>query len=430
MNSVAEVFLWGTRIGIVAYEDGSDAARFEYDGDFASSGIEVSPLVMPLGGQVFSFPGLNRSSFHGLPGLLADSLPDKFGNAVIDRWLEAQGREAGSMNPVERLCYTGSRGMGALEFVPATGPDASASERIEVSALVELASRILSQRERFNANDADEDAMQHIIQVGTSAGGARAKAVIAWNEKTGEIRSGQVNSGEGFGHWLIKFDDVSNNGDKEGPDRPSYTLVEYAYHLMAASCGIDMSECQVLEDHGRHHFMTKRFDRVPTSGGKLHMQTLAALAHFDFMNPLAHSYEQAVSVMRRLGLGQDEIEQLFTRMVFNVMARNHDDHVKNISFLMDRFGRWSLSPAYDVTYAYNPLGAWTSTHQMSLNGKRDGFDRADLLAAAGNMSIPNRRAKPIIDSVGEAVGNWKVFAEAAHVPERTAESIARAHLVL
>ena len=272
--------------------------------------------------------------------------------------------------------------------------------------------------------------MQHIIRVGTSAGGARAKVVIAWNEETGEIRSGQVSLHEGFGHWLIKFDDVSNNGDKEGPDRPSYTLVEYAYHLMAVSCGVAMSECRLFDEHGRHHFMTKRFDRIPNSGGKLHMQTLAGLAHFDFMDPAAYSYEQAVSVMRQLGLGQDEIEQLFTRMVFNVMARNHDDHVKNISFLMDRSGMWSLSPAYDVTYAYNPLGAWTSAHQMSLNGKRDGFERSDLLVAADHMSIPGRKAKPIIDRVGEAVRNWKAFAEEAHVPERVAEAIGKTHLVL
>ena len=418
--TAAEVYLWGTRIGVVLFDGG--IGRFEYDKGFLRSGIEVSPLVMPLSSQVYSFPELSRVSFHGLPGLLADSLPDKFGNAVIDTWLRRQGRAPESFDPVERLCYTGNRGMGALEFVPALGPGAAESQSIEVDRLVKLASDILAQRESLHVT-ASEDAMREIIRVGTSAGGARAKAVVEWNEETGDIRSGQIDAGSGYGYWLIKFDGVEMNGDKEGADAPQYTRIEYAYSLMARAAGLQMEECRIYKEHGRHHFMTRRFDRDPDTGRKLHMQSLGAIAHFDFNIPGVYSYEQAAEVMRRMGISRAEITQLYSRMVFNVAARNQDDHVKNISFLMDRRGKWSLSPAYDVTYAYNPDGMWTGSHQMTVNGKREGITRGDLLAAAGHMGIPNAAAVKAIDRVAGAVSGWSEFAAEAELGEEAMEAV-------
>ncbi len=420
--TAAEVFLWGTRIGTVAFDDTNGLGSFEYDPAFLVSGIEVAPLTMPLSRRVYSFPELARQSFHGLPGLLADSLPDKFGNAVINAWLQSQGRSPELFDPVERLCYTGSRGMGALEYVPARGPGASESDSIVLEKLVQLASEILRSRESMHVT-VGVNAMQEIIRVGTSAGGARAKAVIAWNEQTGDIRSGQIDAGKGYGYWLVKFDGVSGNGDKEGDDEPQYTRIEYAYFLMAKKAGIIMNECRQYEEKGRCHFFTRRFDRDPATGSKRHMQSLGAMAHFDFNQPGAYSYEQAVQVMRRLRISGTEISQFYRRMVFNVLARNHDDHVKNISFLMDRAGRWSLAPAYDVTYAYNPDGMWTGTHQMSVAGKRDNILRQDLLAAAKNMGIKKAAAEESITAVQNALSCWDSFAEAAKLKESAAERI-------
>ena len=417
MSTVAEVVLWGTRVGQVAIEDGQPCAAFEYDRAFLRSGIEVSPLSMPLSGQVYRFASLPQESFHGLPGMLADSLPDRFGNALIDAWLVQQGRTPGSLNPVERLCYTGTRGMGALEYRPVLGPVPDARELIEFDALVELATRVLSQREGLHVG-AGEGAMRQVLQVGTSAGGARAKAVVAFNETTGEVRSGQVEAGDGFEHWLVKFDGVRGNRDHEDEDAPRYTRIEYAYFLMARAAGLQMSECRLFEEGPRAHFMTRRFDRVGTE--KLHMQTLAALAHADFNAPGAFSYERAAQVVRMLGLGQEELEQLYLRMAFNILAHNNDDHVKNISFLMDKQGRWSLAPAYDVTYAYKPAGLWTGSHQMTVNGKRDGFGSDDLLAAARAMDIRAGQARELLQLVRHAVARWPEFATAAGVSEAVA----------
>ncbi|MCY7388593.1 MAG: type II toxin-antitoxin system HipA family toxin, partial [Burkholderiales bacterium] len=373
MNTLAEVRLWGKTIGAVALQDGEDVASFEYDAAFAQSGIEVAPIVMPLSRRVYRFPELSRPTFHGLPGLLADSLPDKFGNALIDAWLASQGRQPDSFNAVERLCYTGARGMGALEFAPAIGPTARQTTHIEVGNLVELASEVLSNRNNLQASfaaEGKEDALRDILRVGTSAGGARAKAVIAWNPKTNEVRSGQVKAGKGFEYWLLKFDGVSGNKDKELDDPKGYGVIEYAYYLMALQCGIDMNECRLFKENGRSHFMTRRFDRVigdGATGEKLHMQSLSALAHYDFNMAGAYSYEQAFLVMRQLQLPMQAIEQQFRRMAFNIVARNQDDHVKNIAFLMNKSGEWSLSPAFDMTYSFNPTGAWTASHQMSMN---------------------------------------------------------------
>ncbi|HSH70781.1 MAG TPA: type II toxin-antitoxin system HipA family toxin [Deferrisomatales bacterium] len=430
MTTVAEVKLWGRTIGAVALEEGGRAASFQFDPAFIPSGIEVSPLRMPLSREIYSFPGLAPATFHGLPGLLADSLPDRYGNTLIDTWLATQGRKPDSFNAVERLCYVGTRGMGALEFAPATGPKARRANPIEVERLVELASEILSHRNDLQATFGEahekEEALRDILRVGTSAGGARAKAVVAWSPETGEIRSGQVNAGPGFEHWLLKFDGVSGNRDKEMEDPKGYGVIEYAYSKMATDAGISMSACRLLEEHGRRHFMTRRFDRLP-EGGKLHMQSLGGLAHFDYNMAGAHSYEQALLVIRQLGLPRDTLEEQFRRMVFNVVARNQDDHVKNIAFLMDKEGRWSLSPAFDVTYSYQPTGQWTSVHQMTLNGKRDRFVLDDLRTCAEQVAMKRGRAEAIYREVRDVVARWPDYADAMGVSPAWRDQIARNH---
>lgn len=427
--TIAEVRLWGRRIGAVSLGDAERVAAFQYDPAFASSGIEVAPLAMPLSDRVYVFPDLPAQTFHGLPGLLADSLPDRFGNALINTWLATQGRTPGSFNAVERLCYTGARGMGALEFVPALGPQPEPARKIGIDALVRLASEILGQRTNLKtsfAGDRRKGALNDILRVGTSAGGARAKAVIAWNPETNEVRSGQVAVGEGFGYWLLKFDGVTGNRDKEMEDPKGYGAVEYAYSLMAKAAGVAMSECRLLEENGRRHFMSRRFDRRE-GGEKLHMQSLCALAHFDFNHAGAYSYEQALLALRQLQLPMAAVEEQFRRMAFNIVARNQDDHVKNIAFLMDKAGRWSLAPAFDVTYSYNPAGQWTATHQMTLNGKRDQFTLADFRACARSALMKRGRAEAILEEVRAAVARWPDYAEEAQVPKEWRQAIQRHH---
>ncbi len=426
---IAKVQLWGRTIGAVSLEEGSEVAAFEYDPDFARSGIELSPLIMPLSGQVYQFPALPRTTFHGLPGLLADSLPDKFGNALIDAWLATQGRTSESFNAVERLCYTGTRGMGALEYAPVMGPKPRKASKIKVDALVRLAGEVLTHRGDLHGHFHEagkEQALRDILSVGTSAGGARAKAVIAWNRATNEVRSGQIAAGEGFDCWLLKFDGVAGNKDKELEDPKGYGAIEYAYHLMAKAAGISMSECRLLEENGRRHFMTRRFDRL-AGGAKLHMQSLCALAHFDFNQAGAYSYEQALLTIRQLGLPMASVEEQFRRMVFNIVSRNQDDHVKNIAFLMNQQGEWSLAPAFDVTYSYNPSGSWTATHQMTLNGKRDGFAMADFEACAKAALMKRGRAATIIEEVQAAVRRWPEFAAEAALADEWRDKIQKSH---
>jgi serine/threonine-protein kinase HipA len=426
---IAKVQLWGRTIGAVSLDAGREVAAFQYDADFARSGIELSPLVMPPSERVVEFPALPRNTFHGLPGLLADSLPDKFGNALIDAWLATQGRTPDSFNAVERLCYTGTRGMGALEFAPVMGPKSRKASKIDVDALVRLAGEVLTHRGdlqgHFNVAG-KEKALRDILSVGTSAGGARAKAVIAWNRATNEVRSGQIAAGDGFDYWLLKFDGVAGNKDKELEDPKGYGAIEYAYHLMARAAGITMSECRLLEENERRHFMTRRFDRL-AGGAKLHMQSLCALAHFDFNQAGAYSYEQALLTIRQLKLPMAAVEEQFRRMVFNVVARNQDDHVKNIAFLMNQQGEWSLAPAFDVTYSYNPSGSWTATHQMTLNGKRDGFALADFEACAKAALMKRGRAATIIEEVREAVKHWPEFAAEAKLSGKWQNKIQKTH---
>ena len=415
------VNLWGRTIGAVSLDDDAASATFEYDAAFTRSGIEVAPLMMPLSRSLYSFPSLQSETFHGLPGLLADSLPDRFGNALIDAWLARSGRMPESFNAVERLCYTGSRGMGALEYAPATRLDAPGSFHIEVDKLVALASEVLTNRKNLQGwlhEEGKNTALRNILRVGTSAGGARAKAVIAWNPQTNEVRSVQVKTGRGFEYWLMKFDGVSGNKDKELEDPKGYGAIEYTYYRMAVDAGITMSSCRLFEENGRRHFMTKRFDRLE-GGGKLHMQSLCGLAHYDFNQAGAYGYEQALQVIRRLGLPMAAIEEQFRRMVFNIVARNQDDHVKNIAFLMDKSGNWSLSPAFDMTYSYQPGGKWTSSHQMTMNGKRSGFTLEDFKTCAKSASMKRGRAETIIEEVRNIVAKWRDYADESRVkPEQ------------
>jgi serine/threonine-protein kinase HipA len=423
----AQVFLWDRLIGAVYWDAQRSVGAFEYAHDFQRSRIELSPICMPLSDKIYRFPEHANTSFRGLPGLLADSLPDDFGNAIIDQWLIREGRDRASFSPVERLCYIGQRGMGALHYRPAIRNTTRGSVAVDIAALTELAQQILDLRDGLKirvSNAADyARSLDEILRVGTSAGGARAKAVIAWNPNTDEMRSGQVAAPPGFEYWMLKFDGVANR-DHGLRDGQGYGKIEYAYHLMARAAGIAMTDCRLLQENGRNHFMTRRFDRVD-DGEKLHMQTLYALAHFDNQLAGAHSYEAAFAVMHTLRLAAREFAEQFRRLAFNVLARNQDDHTKNIAYLMDKSGRWSLSPAYDLNYAWNPEGEWTTQHQMSINGKRRGFERRDLLAVATQFHV--RNAGDILDKTVEAVSRWSEFASIAGVNEVIGDSIAAAH---
>lgn len=415
MLKSVEVVLWDTVIGRVSLAEGDPIVRFEYSQDIRDLGVELSPLHMPLGRNIYRFPDLPIESFHGLPGLLADSLPDKFGNKVIAAWMRAGGHSPDELSAVDRLAYAGKRGMGALEYRPALLDKDDIDEKVSVDELAGLANDVLKMREEARAElTPGLNRYAPILRVGSSAGGARAKALIAWNKKTGEVRSGQIAGlPPDFEYWLMKFDGLDGNGDKEEDDKWGYGRVEYAYSLMARSAGIEMTDCRLWN---RRHFMTRRFDRT-VDGEKLHMQTLGALAHFDFNNPRMYSYEQAFDITRKLVRDERANAELFRRMVFNVSAWNCDDHVKNISYLMKPTGEWSLAPAYDECYAYNPAGAWTGAHQMSINGKRIGITDDDLLAVAPFANLREGKARKIIAEVRDAVAEWERFASEAEVKD-------------
>ena len=417
MNRTATVTLWGTTVGYFHLEEGKKYVSFEYEKEFVRMGIEIAPIMMPLSNRVYEFPELVIPAFKGVPGLLADSLPDKFGNAVIDQWLASEGRTPESFHVVERLCYTGKRGMGALEYMPAINLRDGKQDKINIAKLVEFASAVLEEREHIHLSAKKDMNYNQLLKLGTSAGGARAKAVIAYHEKTGDIRSGQVEAELGYDYWLIKFDGVTKNGDHNLDDVPEYTMIEYAYYLMALKAGIVMNECKMLEEGGRKHFMTKRFDRV--NGKKLHMQSLGAISHIDYNEPGLCSYEMAALTARRIGLPSSDIEQFFRRMVFNVLAVNQDDHVKNISFLMDRNGLWSLSPAYDVTFACDASNKWLQAHQMTINGKQSNILMNDLIACGQNMDLKTSKCKKIIEEVKAAVDEWQLIAQSVGIKERT-----------
>lgn len=423
MNTTAEVYLWGTRIGIVHQEIQKKYASFEYDAHFLHSGIELSPIKMPLGSTVYEFPGLAGAPFWGLPGLLTDSLPDTFGNKVIEQWLKTQGSSLNEFTAIDRLCYTGKRGMGALEYVPAKPLQGDIDENIHVSEMVHFASDILNDRASVTLNAQDELTYSQLVQVGSSAGGARAKALIAWNETTNEVKSGQLNLGDGFEYWLMKFDCVSQNGDHGIEDIPEYTLIEYAYYQMASDSGINMNECRLYKVGNENHFMTKRFDR--DKGQKIHMQSLGALAHINYNEPCLCSYEMAVQYMRKMNLPAKDIEQFYRRMVFNCLGVNQDDHVKNVSFLMDRAGTWRLSPAYDITFSYNPDNVWLRAHQMTINQKNRDITMADLLKSGEEMGLKRKKCEDIIKQIAECVDHFEVYAAKNGIKEKTANEISQ-----
>jgi len=426
--NVAEVSLWGQRVGAVALE--GDTGVFEFDTDFLKSGLDIAPITMPLaeargGHTLHSFPALNPDTFKHLPGLLADTLPDKFGQAIVNAWLARQGRSPADFSVIERLCYTGARAMGALEFMPPVISHLDQAVNVDLDAMVSLVREIVSHRNQVNVSlgedeQANQDALLDILRIGTSAGGARAKAVIAYNEDTGAVMSGQAAAPAGFSHWLLKFDGAS---DIELGRTEGYGRIEYAYYRMAQAAGIDMMESRLLEENGRAHFMTRRFDRV--GDNKLHLQSLCALAHYDFNMAGAYGYEQALMIMRRMKLSKKAQLQLYRRMVFNVIARNQDDHTKNIAFLMNREGEWSLSPAFDMMYSHNPAGKWTDRHQMTVNGKRDAFTQADLLAVAASSDL--KGASAVIQEVQDAVREWPVFAKQAGIDDKRIRHIAEQH---
>lgn len=424
MVDVAKARLFGQNIGTFSWDDAYRVARFEYDKDFLGRGIEPSPLMMPVQeGRIYSFGSLNRDTFNGLPGMLADSLPDTYGRALFDRWLALTGRTSG--NPVESLCFLGQRCMGALEFEPATGPASDGDMRFEIDSLVDVARDALSKKEDFGVNLEDDRkaAIAEILRLGTSAGGQRAKAIIAYNKETGEVRSGQINAPEGFDYYLIKLDGVSAEAGFR--ETENYGRLEYSFSELIKKCGIEMTGCSLIEENGRAHFLTRRFDRE--NGRKIHMQTLCGIAHYDFRLRKGYSYEQAFNVMRRLRLPYSQAQEMFRRMVFNVVVRNQDDHTKNISFLMDPNGKWRLSPAYDMGFAYNPAGAWTATHQMSINGKFDDLTRNDLIEFAAANNIKN--APEIIDQICETASGWPELAKECGVPQTMIDAIVP-HLLL
>jgi serine/threonine-protein kinase HipA len=430
MITTAFINIWRKRVGAIAWDTATATARFEYEPAFLAHGWNLSPLQMPIAGaagRIFAFPALKGSTtFKGLPGLLADVLPDKYGNALINTWLAKNGRATDSMNPVEQLCFIGKRGMGALEFEPVMPKATNRSTTIELDSLVQMAGEILSGRQDFLAHltGDEEKALMDILKIGTSAGGARAKAVIAFNEDTKEVRSGQAEAPKGFTHWLLKFDGVA---DAQLGTSTGYGRVEMAYYLMAKAAGITMMDCRLLEEHNRAHFMTRRFDR-DDAGNKLHVQSFCAMAHYDFNEVLAYSYEQLFETMRSLLLPYTDAEQLYRRMLFNVMAKNCDDHTKNFAFAMDHSGQWQLAPAYDICHAYRPGSIWVSQHALSVNGKRQHINQADLLAVAANMNI--KKAATIIGEVRAAVSQWHDFAAATNVLPSLRDAVGKTLLLL
>ena len=418
MVTLAYINIWGQRAGVVMWNENTQSAVFEYEPAFERLGFSLSPILMPLNPhRPYQFTSISKDTYMGLPGLLADALPDAYGKALLDRWLVTIGRTFA--NPVERLCYQGKRSMGALEFEPAQDTFLEKDTKIEIDSLVEIAREALSQKAELDTNLSldRKEALLNIIKVGTSAGGQRAKAVIAFNEKTQDVRSGQIDAPEGYEHWLLKLDGVTN---QELGDPKFYGLIEYAYYLMAKDVGIDMMPCRILQENGRSHFMTKRFDRI---GGKekLHMQTLCGIAHYDYKMLRSYSYEQVFQVMRQMRLPYIQAEEMFRRMVFNVVARNQDDHTKNISFLMDKSGVWRLSPAYDVSWSYNPKGQWTSQHQMSINNKWTDITMGDLLTVASAMNI--KRPREIIEKIIDVVAHWSDYATPLGIPQETIGAI-------
>ncbi|MCJ7471784.1 MAG: type II toxin-antitoxin system HipA family toxin [Actinobacteria bacterium] len=427
MIDVAEIKIWGELLGAVRWDVQKQLASFQYDKKFLTRGFDLSPIKMPIknGNRIYNFPELRKEkdeqidTFKGLPGLLADTLPDKYGNQLMNVWLAQNGRSVNSLNPVEQLCFIGTRGMGALEFEPAQFKSNKKTFAIEIKSLIEAAQKMLSNRKdlKESLQKNEQKAMSEILKIGTSAGGARPKAVIAYNKKTGRVRSGQTIAPKGFEHWLLKLDGVSNVqfGISHGFGR-----VEYAYYLMAKDCRIDMMDSELLEENSRAHFMTKRFDREG-SNTKHHIQTFCGISHFDYNNLYSYSYEQLFQTMRTLRLTYPESEQMFRRMVFNVMAVNYDDHTKNFSFRLKQKGKWELSPAYDVCYSYDPDNIWVNQHSLSINGKNKDINKSDLKTIALTNNI--KKWEKIIEEIKDIVCNWEEYADKVRVSSKLKNKI-------
>lgn len=403
------VSIWGTTIGYISKVD--DNYLFEYDNKFVESGIELSPIKMPLSHITYSFPELKRSSFEGLPGLVYDSLPDRFGNTVILNYLQSRGLSISEVNPLQRLSYIGNRGMGGLEYKPEMVEPYSYN--LEIDSLVSLADDILNRRNKISIDANKAEAMKQLYEISSSAGGARAKAIIAWNKKSGEIKSGQIDAGKGFDYYLLKFDGISNNGDHGLLDSKGYTQIEYAYYLMALDCEIKMMTSELYTENGRNHFITKRYDRI--NGQKLHCQTFASLAHVDFNQICSSSYEMMYDVCLKLGVSKNDVEQLYRQLVFNVLACNNDDHPKNFSFVMNKDGKWSKAPAYDLTFSYDLQNKWLKQHQMLINNKNKGITLYDLQVCAKYFNIKSTKANQIINDIANVINNWNKYADIANV---------------
>ncbi|MCP4122382.1 MAG: type II toxin-antitoxin system HipA family toxin [Bacteroidetes bacterium] len=426
MVDVAEVMIWGEPIGAIRWDESEQLGYFQYAPKFIQKGWELSPIKMPIaqGSRIVSFPELRKGrsetedTFKGLPGLLSDALPDKYGNKLINTWLAQQGRPENSMNPVEKLCFIGTRGMGALEFEPAQIKTGAKSFSLELDSLVEVAKKMLNEREAFlmNLSRDEQKAMMEILKIGTSAGGARPKAVIAYNPKTKEVRSGQGDVPKGFEHWLLKLDGVS--GEQFG-ERSGWGRIEYAYYLMAIDSKIEISECQLLFENERAHFMTKRFDREDNT--KHHIQSLCGLQHYDFNDMYGYSYEQVFQTMRLLRLTYPEAEQMFRRMVFNVLATNYDDHTKNFSFILKKEENWRLAPAYDLCFSFDPANHWVSKQTLSVNGKRLKISKVDLMTIAKDNNI--KKGEKIIEDINSIVKAWNTYADRAEVRNDLKERI-------
>ncbi|MCW8932792.1 MAG: type II toxin-antitoxin system HipA family toxin [Gammaproteobacteria bacterium] len=426
-RNIAEVRLWDNSIGALAYDDKTKFCTFEYAPDWIEKGVEISPIHMPLGKRKYRFMSLSYDTYKGLPAAFADTLPDDFGNALINAWLARNGRDIASFNPLERLLYTGKRGMGALEYTPAIREKSlNTSSTIELNSLLEIAQKVLDERAEFSEKMTPdrEEALKTLLQIGTSAGGARPKAVIAVNKKRTILRSGQAKIPNGFEHYILKFDGLIERSETQQTfgDPQGYGRMEYAYYLMAKQAKINIMPCELLEDGPRAHFMTKRFDRIANQ--KIHYQSLCAMDHADYKKPGEYSYEQVFRVMRSLKLKREEALEMFRRMVFNIVARNQDDHTKNIGFILNTKSRWTLSPAFDIAYSYRADSKWVNSHQLSINGKRDNFTREDLMVVAGTFE---KEANQIIEEVIDTVSNWLEFAKTAGVFNQFAKEIESKH---
>jgi serine/threonine-protein kinase HipA len=425
---VIEVRAWGKRVGALAPDPKLGYYAFAYEPSWRRSGIELAPLTMPLDDrrETFVFSNLPEATFRRLPALFADALPDDFGNALIDAWMAEHGTTRAEITTLDRLAYMGKRGMGALEFKPALGSHRESAAPLQMKALVEEARQLIEADVSADAHA--KTALANIIRVGTSAGGARAKAVIAWNPATNQIRSGQFEMASGFEPWILKFDGMGK--DFELGTGGDYGRTEYAYYKMATQAGIVMSECRLLEENGRAHFMTRRFDRDVVNGltMKHHVQTLCALNHLDYKQRGTHAYSQLFITAAEIGLKDEAVRQMFLRMAFNVMSRNYDDHTKNFSFILKQGQSWQLAPAYDVTHAHNPRGEWTYQHLMSVNGKFDDITRADLLAEADRFGVP--RPAELLSGVRSALENWTGHAKQAGLSPSKSDELARDFLLL